>query len=255
MPDVSVVMQAPEDGRVPDGLLRPLLSDRETLEVLVVGGAAARRTDARVVASPGGRGEAVAAARGEIVLLLDAGVVATRALVSEHARRHAGESRRLVVGYTPIRVIHERVPGDSAVRLRADHYRERCELYERDPASVLVRLWGGNMSMRRGDWQSLGLADAADLSGRQLGARCAAAGIEGVFDRSLTALRIYEPSIAAFVREARAEGTGGRPHRLARWGASASLFLRAVLFVAGTAHAWVVQDRATRVLWELESAT
>ena len=238
MPDVSVVMQAPEDGRVPDGLLRPLLADPETLEVLVVG-----------------RGEAVAAPRGEIVLLLDAGVLASRALVSEHARRHARAGRRLVVGYSPVRVIHERIPGDSAARLRADHYRERCELFERDPASVLARLWGGNMSLRRDDWQSLGLAGAADLPDRQLGARCAAAGIEGVFDRSLTALRIYEPSIAAFVREARAEGAGGRPQRLARLGASAPVLLRAMLFVAGMAHAWGVQDRATRALWELESAT
>jgi hypothetical protein len=159
-----------------------------------------------------------------------------------------------VVGYTPIRVIHERVPGDSAVRLRAAHYRERCALYERDPASLLAQLWGGSVSMRRDDWRSLGLLDAADLPDPQLGARCAEAGIEGVFDRSLTALRIYEPSIAEFVREARAEGAGDRPHGLDRRSTSASLLLRAALFVAGTAHAWVVQDRVARTLWEIESA-
>ena len=262
-PTVSVVMRAPRGRERLRALLAPLLLDRATLEVLVDGsdapgiGELGAVTDARVRPLGGDRrgwGAGADAARGEIVLWLDAGVFATEGLVSAHARQHRAAERRLVVGYAPIRVLHERQPGDFAPRLRSREYEERCEDYERDPAAVLNELWAGNVSLRRGDWVTL--EPDRLRTDREFGHACRDAGLQGVFDRSLRALRLYEPSLSEFVAEAHLEAVESVNH--ARPGArrdldgAASLALRGLVLLAGSAHLWRVQDVAARWLWDTE---
>ena len=194
----------------------------------------------------------VGAARGDVVLLLDPDVLPTSSLATAHAQRHSHRAGQLVLGYTPVRVLHERAPSDFAARLRAEQYEARCELYERNPAAVLTELWGGNLSLRRADLLDLVGPGGAPEGDRELARRCASSGIEGVFDRSLRALRIYEPSLGEFVRDARGDRDRTRV-RERPVDAAASLALRALVLAAGSAHVWRAQDTAARLLWALES--
>jgi hypothetical protein len=236
-------VQAPEAGGTPDAFLRPLRADPAALEVL----------------EAGTREEGAAAARGEVVLFVDQGVLASRDLVGAHARLHASGGRRLVLGYTPVRVLHERAPTDFGARLCAARYEVRCETYRRVPAAVLTDLCGGALSLRRDDFLALGAATAAGgrpLADRELGRRCLEAGIAAEFDPVPRGIRVYEPSLSRFVRDARAEGAAlGVEEKDAAGSAldaSASLALRALVLAAGSAHVWRLQDRAARLLWDLE---
>jgi hypothetical protein len=228
-----VVVRAPVGERASADLLKPLLADPATLEVV----------------------SHVSEAQGDVVLLIDADVLGTSHLASAHAHRHARRAGLLVLGYTPMRVLHERAPADFATRLRSEHYESRCELYEREPHAVLTHLWGGNLSIRRADLVGGGGfgADEPVPSDRELGRLCLAAGLEAVFDRSLRALRIYEPSLGEFVRDARGERDSTRASEHPAVDAAASLALRALVLATGSAHLWRAQDTAARLLWALES--
>lgn len=232
---MSVLMWPPRNALARESLRRPLLADPATREVVV--------------------GGAVADASGEVVLFLDSDVLATSTLASGHALHHKAGPGVLAVGYAPVRVLHERAPSDFGTRLRAAQYEDRCARYDRDPDSLPADLWAGSFSLRREDCVALGIG-SAEAAQADVGARAAAAGLRGVFDRSLRALRIYQPTLAELARDARAEGAE-RARRGALTepggGAAEAAILRAFVLAAGSAHVWRVQDAAARRLWEAEA--
>jgi glycosyltransferase involved in cell wall biosynthesis len=208
--------------------VRALLADRATTEVVVaIDGSgdgsyelAARlaRTDSRVVAfeqdhtgREAARSSGVRRANGEIVLLVDDDVVAGKDLVTGHARHHRQAEEVVVLGYMPVVTAEE----DSATRVFAriyEHeYESHCREIEADPTLVLLRLWGGNVSMRRANWLSLDTEPWGDNHEDQFfGIRCYRAGLHGIFDRTLYAEHRYSRGPETFLQSARGRG-------LAKW--------------------------------------
>lgn len=155
----------------------------------------------------------VEVARGDVVLMLDDDVLAEPGLVEGHARRHAGVDGLVVLGYMPVALPSRRRRGEFPVYIYAGDYERACEAYERDPDSVLTALWAGNVSMRRADCLRIGLRPGAGMpdgygyhEDRDLGLRCRAAGLRGVFDRGLRARHMYRKSPEAFLRASRNSG-------------------------------------------------
>jgi hypothetical protein len=239
-----------------DGLMRPLLADPATREVIVHGAHAPEAAESIARASPCVRAAERGAPdlEGEVVMLLDADVLPTSRLATAHAQRQLSGAPLVALGYTPVRLLHERGPFDFAAHLRSAQYEARCGLYERHPSAILTRLWGGNLSLPAAAWLAIAGKGGPPSEG-ELGVRATEAGLEGVFDRTLHALRIYEPSLAEFVRDARLEGVSDRdrsPGSVLE--APASLALRTLVLAAGGAHLWRVQDVAARLLWAIERA-
>ncbi len=146
-------------------------------------------------------------ATGDVVLLLDADVAPGPGLASGHAAHHARGDGLVVAG--PMPVIGAR---GAPARLYADAYDGWLKDVERDPAVLLRRLWGGNVSLRRADALRVGLDEPA-MRGlrhedRELGLRLATAGLTGVFDPELRAEHRYERDLASFCADCRAEGSG-----------------------------------------------
>src|SRR5207244_8084999 len=65
------------------------------------------------------------AATGDVVLFLDADVLAGPGLVSGHGRRHADSEPKLVLGYMPIELDARRSAGDFATHIYARDYEGR----------------------------------------------------------------------------------------------------------------------------------
>ena len=155
----------------------------------------------------------VEAAKGEVVLLLDDDVLPEPGLVEGHARHHAAAEGLVVLGYMPVARPIRRRRGEFAAALYSHDYEGACESYERDPDSVLTELWAGNVSIRRADCLRVGLRAGAGMpegygyhEDRDLGLRCRAAGLRGVFDRRLRARHMYEKTTEGFLRAARSSG-------------------------------------------------
>ncbi len=148
-----------------------------------------------------------------VVLMLDDDVVPEPGLVEGHARHHAGGGNQLIVGYMPIPPESRRRPGQYPRDLYRRSYERVCSEYERDRSTILHGLWGGNVSMRRADALRVGL-DPLDTmpasywyhEDRDFGLRCAAAGIEAIFDRALLARHEYRATPQTFLRVARDSG-------------------------------------------------
>jgi hypothetical protein len=258
-------------------LVRPLLADPATLEVVVVGdrarGGTADPLDARprreapappvedvrvrrlqARAGVAARQLGAEEARGELLLFLDDDVLARRGLVSGHLERHAAGGRRVVAGYTPVRLLEGRTGADFAAHLYWREYERRCELLERDPAGALEPV---NFSMRRDDCLAIGIGDVALVDryrpDRGLAEKLSGAGFELVFDRSLVALRLHRQSLAEFVADARGGRAGiGRPPWRRGVEAAASLALCGVVTTAGSARMWRLQERSAMLLREVE---
>ncbi len=151
-------------------------------------------------------------ATGELVLLLDDDVLVSPGLVEGHARRHAAAKGVVVLGYTPTVTPPHRRPGDVAVFLYARDYERGFSALRRDPALVLRRLWGANVSLRRSDCLRVGLRSPVFPEryheDREFGLRCLKAGLTGVFDPSLKADHLYTRSVDGFLADARAQGAG-----------------------------------------------
>ncbi|WP_380165763.1 glycosyltransferase [Jannaschia sp. R86511] len=212
-----------------DEVVRPLLADPATLEVVVVvdgsddGSLELLQTMAahepRVVplGTPNAGGAAarqhgIDRARGQVVLLLDDDVVATPGMVSGHARHHASAADLVVLGHMPVAVPPRRHPSRFSALLYAGDYDGMCRRYDDDPGLVLKRLWGGNVSLRRESLRGVpfdsGSFRRTNHSDRDFGLRCAEAGLRGRFDRSLLAAHHYDRPAAAFARDARRQGAG-----------------------------------------------
>lgn len=217
-------------------------------------------------------------ARGDVVVFLDDDVVPPAGLAGAHARHHADGGRRVVLGYMPVRLPPRRAD-TVATFVYARQYEVQCDEYEDDPSTILTSFWAGNFSMRRTLALEIGLARPGDEGqfpyhpDRDFGLRCRAAGVEGVFDRSLRADHLHTRAVGAIVAEARSRAAGAvnlhRRHQaeLGRWrpdryGASLRAPLRAVvrlgrlapiggvlrwvlaglLRIAGVARAYRLQD-------------
>ncbi len=190
-------------------------SDDGTLETLQK----AFGTDVRFrCLAAGGKGKSYAeqmaleSATSEIVLFLDDDVLPKPGLGAGHIRNHEQRQELIVVGYMPIVGI---APGpDLAVaKIYQQDYERICKSWETDSSTILHNLWGGNVSLRREDAVRVGL-QSPDFPGRarhvdrEFGLRCLAAGLVGVFDRSLSAVHLYERSLDVMVADARWQGTG-----------------------------------------------
>ncbi|HWM19848.1 MAG TPA: glycosyltransferase family A protein [Ilumatobacteraceae bacterium] len=224
-PTVSVVMPTYNRARTIREALEPLLVDGEALEVIVVDDGSSDQTRAvlrtladrapvlRVISVENGgaaraREIGVKSARGEVVLILDDDVVASTGLVGRHARRHAGRSDLLVVGYMPTVRPAPASRATYATTIYADSYEEHCDEWERDPETILRRLWMGNVSLRTVDALRVGMSSAivGYHADRDFGIRCAKAGISAVFDRSLLASHRYQRTLRSFCADARSQG-------------------------------------------------
>jgi glycosyltransferase involved in cell wall biosynthesis len=147
-------------------------------------------------------------ATGDVVLFMDDDVVAQPGLLAGHLRRHAEAPGRVVVGYMPVGPEARELTG----RLYARWYEGQCRAYEERPERILENLWNGNVSMRREDALRVAIPnDAYDTRygpDRELGLRLRAAGLTGVFDRSLRAEHRYVRAPQAFLADARSAGEG-----------------------------------------------
>jgi hypothetical protein len=196
---ISVVIPLRRGAHVAAEVRAGLAADAAVAEVLAIEDAGGGPNEARQ------RG--CEQATGEVVLLLDADVVPGPGLASGHAAHHAARDGIVVAG--PMPVVS---PSGPPARLYADAYDRWCDDVERDPAVLLQRLWGGNVSLRRADALRVGLDEPA-MRGlrhedRELGLRLAAAGLTGLFDPQLRAAHRYERDLASFCGDCRAEGAG-----------------------------------------------
>jgi glycosyltransferase involved in cell wall biosynthesis len=161
----------------------------------------------------------IAAATGDVVLLLDDDVEAAPGLVGGHARHHADGIERVVVGYMPTPEPTPADPDGFSTLLYAEAYEGRCDRYETEPETVLRHLWAGNISLPRDVCLRVGLS-SGDFTeryhpDRELGLRLLEAGLTGVFDRTLAATHHHDRPLDAFVRDARSQGAGwSLVHRL-----------------------------------------
>ena len=207
--------------------LKPLLDDPQTGEIVVVvdgsrdGSLELLRTwsisepKLRILFQENaGEGAArqvgIEAARSEIVVLIDDDVVADPLLVSGHRRHHSSHSHNIVLGYMPTQIQIPRKPGQVATFLYARDYEHASEDFEKDPESILNRLWAGNMSIKREDVLRIGLRPSGTVEyheDMQFGFRCKQEGLSPVFDRSLRARHLHSRGLDEFVSECRRSGT------------------------------------------------
>lgn len=304
LPSVSVVVPTYNGVALLERILRPLSADPAASEVIVVVDGSRdgskelvdrlARNEPRLrslfIENSGDMGAREAGARAadsEIVLFVDDDVLADPGLVSGHARRHAERAADMVVGYMPVLVSPRRRPGDFALNLYASEYAGRCQVYERDAASVLRELWGGNFSMRRADCLAIGMSNPGFTehyhADRDFGIRCLEAGLNGMFDRDLSAAHLHERTLQSFVRDARSQGAArvlmpafhpaivsppargefarALPGPVAellslcrrpRAHAAISASLARLVRVGGAVRLWLLQDYAARVLRRIE---
>jgi GT2 family glycosyltransferase len=303
-PSVSVVIPTRRRADRLGAMLAPLLADHATAELVVVvdgdddhdsfellQGLAARYDRIRALRIPrSGAAQArvagVRQAHHDVVLLLDDDVLARPGLVAGHAARHAGRTGLVVVGHMPVALPDRRAPGEFATRRYAREYERHCARWEADPGSVLRSLWAGNVSLRRGDWLRVA-GDGEDLvdgyhEDLDFGLRCRAAGLQGVFDRTLSAQHLYSRDPGAFGRDARSSGaslvevhrrharvTGPLPYDFAtralpgpvrpvaraaaRWRGVEAL-VRAAAWLAGRVRLFRLESATGHVLWSIGQA-
>lgn len=221
--NVSVIVPTYNRRELLSAVLAPLLEDPSTLEVIVVidGGEDGSFTMMNEMAQfqpklkpmwqeNAGQGSAratgLAAAKGEIVLFIDDDVIAEPGLVTGHKLAHAQSANLLVLGYMPTVLSQPRQPGQVATYLYARDYEEVCAAYEHDPQQVLLNLWAGNVSLPREAALSVGVTVSKGITyheDKQFGYRCIAAGMQGVFSRSLLARHYHQRSVEQFRDELR----------------------------------------------------
>jgi glycosyltransferase involved in cell wall biosynthesis len=217
---ISVVIPTYNNRQVLPDTIRPLLEDPATSEIVVVVDGSEdgsyeylqqlAHDDPRLRpflipnrGRPGALQHGVAQATNEIVLLMDADVVASDGLVSGHAAWHETTQPRLVLGYMP--VDQSRRETSYIADVYAKSYEEHCEKYERDPRQAFVNLWTGNLSMPRRFIESVGGIDGGlglryhgDL---EFGLRLGQTELEPIFDRRLLADHRYERSFAGHLND------------------------------------------------------
>jgi hypothetical protein len=97
-----------------------------------------------------------------------------------------------------------------APRCYSRSYESQAEMWLRHPDRILLTLWGGNISMRRSDALRVGIYNP-NFTGRyfedwELGLRCHAARLTGLFDPALRGAHHYRRGVRAWLREGRVQG-------------------------------------------------
>jgi hypothetical protein len=94
---------------------------------------------------------------------------------------------------------------DLVARLYSLTYERHCLAYERDPQSVLLRLWGGNLSVRRSDCGRVPphspLFSHRHHEDQDFGIRCLRAGLQGRFCRALRADHRHSGTLSEFASD------------------------------------------------------
>jgi Glycosyltransferase like family 2 len=157
------------------------------------------------------RDEGARAAQGEVVVALDADVIARPGTISGHAQHHARAAGVAVVGYMPVVLGQSSRLTRSLVHFYDTSYERECVRFRNDPGRILERLWGGNLSVRRDDW--LAAAEISRARGgyhddRAFGLALRALGLRAIFDPALRADHWYRRSFSQFVRDARDSAIG-----------------------------------------------
>jgi glycosyltransferase involved in cell wall biosynthesis len=155
------------------------------------------------------------AASTDVVVNLDDDVIPQPGLFSGHLGHHRDRPGLVVTGYAYMPPEPWRPGGFIRESFRAN-YEAQCERWERDPTKVLTELWTPNVSFRRGDLLRVAADDQARFGGGaawyhsdwDLGLRCAALGLQGIFDRGLRANHEFERTFAGFISDARSSGHG-----------------------------------------------
>lgn len=151
----------------------------------------------------------IEAASGDVVLLLDDDVIAAPGLVRGHAAHHGNLAPKLVLGYMPNDWSKLPAGRRGIARVYAGAYELHCERFEADPSFILRGFWGGNFSLPRMEFLRVGMEGLAVKRGqddREFGVRCAKAGIEAVFDRSLLGEHLYDRSLEQYRSDCRIQG-------------------------------------------------
>jgi glycosyltransferase involved in cell wall biosynthesis len=159
---------------------------------------------------------AARAADGDVLLLLDDDVEAAPELVELHRLRHESSERLVVQGYMPVRLEPNPAPSRFLTVLYSREYERRRAVWSADDSSVLLNLWGGNLSLRRADYLDLdyrplaGPPSASEVrlynQDRDLGLSCIEAGLQGTFERRALAWHLHERDLDGFLRDSYGQG-------------------------------------------------
>jgi glycosyltransferase involved in cell wall biosynthesis len=195
--EIVVVVDGCRDGSIE--LLEKLAAEESRLKPLYIdnrGANAARLAGAEHAAS-------------DVIVLLDDDVIAKPGLVEGHIRHHESAAGLVVAGYL---YMEERdwQPGGAIREAYRELYEKACVAWEREPASLLLGLWAGNLSFRRTELLRINETGPPLAKGYHvdldLGLRCRKLGMNGVFDRRLVARHDYTRTLAGFIADARDSG-------------------------------------------------
>jgi glycosyltransferase involved in cell wall biosynthesis len=149
----------------------------------------------------------VQAANNSIVLCVDDDVILENGCVSGHARHHAEQDADVIVGYMPVAFADRK---RSATQQRyASMYESLTREWTRNPDSILLSLWGGNVSCSRDAYiKASSLCDKTLRfhEDQELGFVLKEMGSSALFDRNLRAAHLYERGIDAVLRDSSRSG-------------------------------------------------
>jgi GT2 family glycosyltransferase len=150
----------------------------------------------------------IAAARGELVVVLDDDMTATPDLLAAHLRAHEGREPRAVIGAAPVPI----APAMSTpARYVAAKFNGHLDRLAAAGGPVSLRdFYGGNLSVRRDVLERLhGFDERFRVYGNEdleLSIRLSEAGVRVVYDAAAVAWQAYDKDFPALARDNVAKG-------------------------------------------------